>query len=296
MAVDALPIPPLTRAPARRRAMPGFGLTLGFTLSYLSLIVLIPLAALVFKAAGLGIGGIWKVLDTAQVLNALKLSFGGALVAAAINAVFGSLIAWAFVRYDFPGKRALQAMIDLPFALPTSVAGIALTALYSVPTVPSPAQGWLGVPLGVLGIKVAYTQLGVIVAMTFISLPFVVRTLEPVLEQIDRQYEEAAATLGATRWQAVSRIVFPALQPALLTGTALAFARAVGEYGSIIFIAGNLPNLTQIAPLLIAINLDQHDIGAATAIAVAMLALSFAILFGINLLQAWTRRSERRAT
>jgi len=283
-------IPQLSRAPSRRRAMPGFGLTLGFTLSYLSLIVLIPLAALAIKAAGLGVGGIWKVLNTSQVINALKLSFGGALVAAAINAVFGSLIAWTFVRYDFPGKRALQAMIDLPFALPTAVAGIALTALYSVPTVPSPGQGWLGVPLEVLGIKVAYTQLGVIVAMTFISLPFVVRTLEPVLEQVDRQYEEAAATLGATRWQAVSRIVFPALQPALLTGTALAFARAVGEYGSIIFIAGNLPNLTQIAPLLIAINLDQHETGAATAIAAAMLALSFAILFAINLLQAWVRR------
>jgi len=293
--MGTIAIPHLTRAPSRRRAMPGFGLTLGFTLSYLSLIVLIPLAALAFNAAGLGVGGIWKVLNTSQVINALKLSFGGALVAAAINAVFGSLIAWTFVRYDFPGKRALQAMIDLPFALPTAVAGIALTALYSVPTVRSPAQGWLGVPLEALGIKVAYTQLGVIVAMTFISLPFVVRTLEPVLEQIDRQYEEAAATLGATRWQAVSRIVFPALQPALLTGTALAFARAVGEYGSIIFIAGNLPNLTQIAPLLIAINLDQHEIGAATAIAAAMLALSFAILFAINLLQAWVRRSERKS-
>lgn len=292
--MGAIALPQLTRAPSRRRAMPGFGLTLGFTLSYLSLIVLIPLAALAINAAGLGVGGIWKVLTTSQVINALKLSFGGALVAAAVNAVFGSLIAWTFVRYEFPGKRALQAMIDLPFALPTAVAGIALTALYSVPTVPSPGQGWLGVPLEALGIKVAYTRLGVIVAMTFISLPFVVRTLEPVLEQVDRQYEEAAATLGATRWQAVSRIVFPALQPALLTGTALAFARAVGEYGSIIFIAGNLPNLTQIAPLLIAIDLDQHEVGAATAIAVAMLALSFAILFGINLLQTWTRRSERR--
>ncbi|MFT3791679.1 MAG: sulfate ABC transporter permease subunit CysT [Rudaea sp.] len=292
--MGAIAIPHLTRAPSRRRAMPGFGLTLGFTLSYLSLIVLIPLAALAINAAGLGVGGIWKVLHTSQVVNALKLSFGGALIAAAVNAVFGSLIAWAFVRYDFPGKRALQAMIDLPFALPTAVAGIALTTLYSVPTVLSPGQGWLGAPLEAIGVKVAYTRLGVIVAMTFISLPFVVRTIEPVLEQVDRQYEEAAATLGATRWQAVSRIVFPALQPALLTGTALAFARAVGEYGSIIFIAGNLPNLTQIAPLLIAINLDQHELGAATAIAAAMLALSFAILFGINLLQAWTRRSERR--
>ena len=272
-------------APARRRVMPGFGLTLGFTLSYLSLIVLIPLAALMVNAAGLGVAGIWKVLNSSQVLSALRLSFGGALIAAAINAVFGSLIAWTFVRYDFPGKRALQAMIDLPFALPTAVAGIALTALYSTP------NGWLGVPLEAIGIEVAYTGLGVIVAMTFISLPFVVRTLEPVLEQIDKQYEEAAATLGATRWQAVSRIVFPAMTPALLTGTALAFARAVGEYGSIIFIAGNLPNLTQIAPLLIAINLDQHEIGAATAIAAAMLVLSFAILFCINLLQAWARRS-----
>jgi sulfate transport system permease protein len=271
-------------APLRRRVMPGFGLTLGFTLSYLSLIVLIPLAALVFNAAGLGVGGLWKVLSSAQVLNALKLSFGGALIAAAVNAVFGSLIAWTFVRYEFPGRRALQAMIDLPFALPTAVAGIALTALYSAP------NGWLGVPLEVVGIQVAYTRLGVVVAMTFISLPFVVRTLEPVLEQVDKQFEEAAATLGATRWQSVSRIVLPTILPALLTGTALAFARAVGEYGSIIFIAGNLPNLTQIAPLLIAINLDQHEVGAATAIAAAMLTLSFLILFGINLLQTWARR------
>ena len=293
--MTAAAIPSVLGAPLRRRVMPGFGLTLGFTLSYLSLIVLIPLAALVINAAGLGPTGLWRVINTSQVLNALWLSFGGALVAAAINAVFGSLIAWTFVRYEFPGKRALQAMIDLPFALPTAVAGIALTALYSVPSVPNPTQGWLGVPLEALGIKVAYTRLGVIVAMTFISLPFVVRTLEPVLEQLDKQYEEAAATLGASRWQTVSRIVFPAMMPALLTGTALAFARAVGEYGSIIFIAGNLPNLTQIAPLLIAINLDQHEIGAATAIATAMLALSFLILFGINLLQAWARRRGGRA-
>jgi sulfate transport system permease protein len=270
-------------APSKRRVMPGFGLMLGFTLSYLSLIVLVPLAALAVNAAELGPDGLWKVLGSAQVLNALKLSFGGALIAAAVNAVFGSLIAWTFARYDFPGKRVLQAMIDLPFALPTAVAGIALTALYSAP------GGWLGAPLAALGVKVAYTRLGVVVAMIFISLPFVVRTLEPVLEQIDKQYEEAAATLGASRWQAVSRVVFPALLPALLTGTALAFARAVGEYGSIIFIAGNLPNLTEIAPLLIAINLDQHEAGAATAIAVAMLVLSFLILFAINSLQAWTR-------
>lgn len=282
--MTAVAIPSSVAAPRRRRAMPGFGLTLGFTLSYVSLVVLIPLAALVVNAAGLGLGGLWKALARPQVLAALELSFGGALIAAAVNAVFGSVIAWTFVRYDFPGKRALQAMIDLPFALPTAVAGIALTALYSAP------HGWLGVPLEAIGVKVAYTRLGVIVAMTFISLPFVVRTLEPVLEDLDRQYEEAAATLGASRWQSVSRVVLPALQPALLTGTALAFARAVGEYGSIIFIAGNLPNFTQIAPLLIAINLDQHEVGAATAIAVAMLALSFLILFAINALQAWARR------
>ena len=268
---------------ARRRAMPGFGLTLGFTLTYLSLIVLIPLIVLLARAAGLGLDGLWKVLRAGQVGDALLLSFGGALIASAMNAVFGSLIAWTFVRYEFPGKRALQAMVDLPFALPTAVAGIALTALYAAP------DGWLGAPLDALGVQVAYTRLGVVVAMTFISLPFVVRTIEPVLEQIDRQYEEAAATLGATRWQAVSRIVFPALLPALLTGTALAFARAVGEYGSIIFIAGNLPNQTQIAPLLIAIALDQHEVGTATAIAACMLLLSFLILLGINLLQAWVR-------
>ncbi|MBS0591335.1 MAG: sulfate ABC transporter permease subunit CysT [Proteobacteria bacterium] len=271
-------------APSRRRAMPGFGLTLGFTLSYLSLIVLIPLIVLLAHAAGLGISGLWKVLSASQAIDALLLSFGGALVAAGMNAVFGSLIAWTFVRYDFPGKRAMQAMIDLPFALPTAVAGIALTTLYAAP------DGWLGAPLDALGVQVAYTRLGVVVAMTFISLPFVVRTLEPVLEQIDRQYEEAAATLGATRWQCVARIVFPTLLPALLTGTALAFARAVGEYGSIIFIAGNLPNQTQIAPLLIAIALDQHEVGTATAIAAAMLMFSFLILFGINLLQSWVRR------
>jgi sulfate/thiosulfate transport system permease protein len=271
-------------ARAQRRALPGFGLTLGFTLSYLSLIVLIPLAALLLRAGGLGISGLWSILASPRVLHALQLSFGGALVAAAINAVFGSLVAWTFVRYDFPGKRLFQAMIDLPFALPTAVAGIALTQLYSTP------KGWLGVPLAELGIKVANTPIGVILAMTFISLPFVVRTLEPVLAEADKQYEEAAATLGATRWQTVVRIVFPAVLPALLTGTALAFARAVGEYGSIIFIAGNLPNISEIAPLLIWIRLDEFDYAGATAIASAMLVLSFAILLAINLLQAWSRK------
>jgi sulfate transport system permease protein len=268
---------------ARTRALPGLSITLGFTLTYLSLVVLVPLAALLLRAAGLGFAGWWEVLTSSRVLHALELSFGGALVAAAINAVFGTLIAWTFVRYDFPGRRLLQAMVDLPFALPTAVAGIALTALYA-------PNGWLGAPLAELGIKVAYTPIGVILAMTFISLPFVVRTIEPVLGEAERQYEEAAATLGATRWQTIARIIFPALVPALLTGSALAFARAVGEYGSIIFIAGNLPGVSEIAPLLIMIRLEEFDYTGATAIAAAMLLISFAMLFAINLLQAWSRR------
>ena len=270
-------------ARVQRRALPGLGITLGFTLTYLSLIVLIPLAALLLRAGGLGFAGLWEVFSSARVLHALELSFGGAFLAAAINAVFGTLIAWTFVRYEFPGKRAFQAMIDLPFALPTAVAGIALTSLYA-------PNGWIGAPLASLGIKVAYTPLGVILAMTFISLPFVVRTIEPVLEEADRQYEEAAATLGATRWQTIGRVLFPAMLPAMLTGTALAFARAVGEYGSIIFIAGNLPNVSEIAPLLIMIRLEEFDYAGATAIASAMLLISFAMLLAINLLQAWSRR------
>ncbi|TLY49804.1 MAG: sulfate ABC transporter permease subunit CysT [Gammaproteobacteria bacterium] len=275
-------------SPARTpRALPGLTLTLGFTLTYLSLIVLIPLAGLLLRAAGLGLEGWWKVLSSERVLHALALSFGGALIAAAINAVFGTLIAWTFVRYEFPGRRLLSGMVDLPFALPTAVAGIALTALYA-------PDGWLGAPLAALGLKVAYTPFGVILAMTFISLPFVVRTLEPVLAEADRQYEEAAATLGATRWQAITRIILPALLPALLTGVTLAFARAVGEYGSIIFIAGNLPGVSEIAPLLIMIRLEEFDYAGATAIATTMLALSFALLFGINLLQAWSRRWDSK--
>ena len=270
-------------ARAPRRALPGLSITLGFTLTYLSLVVLVPLAALLLRAAGLGFAGWWEVLTSSRVLHALGLSFGGALVAATINAVFGTLIAWTFVRYDFPGRRLLQAMVDLPFALPTAVAGIALTALYA-------PNGWLGAPLAELGIKIAYTPIGVILAMTFISLPFVVRTVEPVLGEAERQYEEAAATLGATRWQTIARIILPALVPALLTGSALAFARAVGEYGSIIFIAGNLPGVSEIAPLLIMIRLEEFDYTGATAIAAAMLLISFAILFAINLLQAWSRR------
>jgi len=282
--MSATASPPATAA-ARplRGVLPGFGLSLGFTLSYLSLLVLIPLAALFLHAAGSGIAGIWHELSSPRVQHALTLSFSGALAAAAINTVFGALIAWTFARYDFPGKKLFHAMIDLPFALPTAVAGIALTALYS-------EHGWLGAPLAQLGVRVAYTPLGIIVAMVFISLPFVVRTLEPVLEEFEPQYEEAAATLGASRRQTIVRVILPTLVPALLTGAALAFARAVGEYGSIIFIAGNLQNVSEIAPLLIMIRLDEFNYGGASAIAAAMLIVSFAILFAINLLQAWSRR------
>jgi sulfate transport system permease protein len=282
--MSATASPPATAgAKSPRGVLPGFGLSLGFALSYLSLLVLLPLVALFLRAAGLGLEGIWHELTSARVQHALAISFGGALAAAGTNAVFGALIAWTFVRYDFPAKKLFHAMIDLPFALPTAVAGIALSALYS-------ETGWLGAPLAKLGIHVAYTPLGIIVAMVFISLPFVVRTLEPVLEEAEQQLEEVAATLGATRRQTIVHIILPSIVPALLTGTALAFARAVGEYGSIIFIAGNLQNVSEIAPLLIMIRLDEFNYGGATAIAAAMLVISFAILFGINMLQAWSRR------
>jgi sulfate transport system permease protein len=256
---------------------------MGFTLTYLSLLVLIPLAGLFVRAGGLGAEGLLHTLASPRALAALRLSFGGALFAAAVNAVFGTLVAWTFVRYEFWGKRLFQAMVDLPFALPTAVAGIALTSIYS-------PNGWLGAPLAKLGIKAAYNPTGVVLAMTFIGLPFVVRTLEPVLEEAEKQLEEAAATLGATRWQTVTRIILPAVLPALLTGLALAFARAVGEYGSIIFIAGNIPNVSEIAPLLIMIKLEEYDYAGATAVAAAMLVLSFLLLLGINLLQAWRQR------
>jgi len=266
-----------------RSALPGFGLSLGFTLTYLSLLVLIPLAALFLHAAGLGVTGIVPELAQPRVLHALGLSFGGALAAATINTVFGSLVAWTFVRYDFAGKRLLHALIDLPFALPTAVAGIALTTLYA-------EGGWLGAPLAQLGIKVAYTPIGIVIAMVFIGLPFVVRTLEPVLEDAEKQLEEVAATLGATRLQTIVHIILPSVLPALLTGAALAFARAVGEYGSVIFIAGNLQNVSEIAPLLIMIKLDEFNYAGATALAAAMLVMSFAVLLAINLLQSWNRR------
>jgi sulfate transport system permease protein len=264
-------------------ALPGFGLSLGFTLFYLSIIVLVPLLALVIRPWELGWSGFWSVLTDYRTLHALKLSFGASAIAAAINSVFGLIAAWVLVRYRFPGRGIIDAFVDLPFALPTAVAGIALSALYA-------PNGWLGEPLMRAGIKVAYTPLGVTVALTFIGLPFVVRTLEPVLAELSKEAEEAAATLGATRLQTIRRVVLPALTPALLTGTALAFARAVGEYGSVIFIAGNLPGISEIAPLLIIIKLNENDYAAASAIGVIMLAISFVMLLMLNLLQAWSAR------
>ncbi|MCX7072294.1 MAG: sulfate ABC transporter permease subunit CysT [Gammaproteobacteria bacterium] len=280
MTATALPRP--RRA---RRTLPGLTPTLGFTIFYLGLIVLIPLAGVFFRASGLGLDGIWKVISDERVLAALKLSFGAAAIAAVLNAVFGSIVAWVFVRYEFPGKRLLDAVIDLPFALPTAVAGIALTALYS-------ESGWIGSVLAQAGIKVAYTPLGVIVAMTFIGLPFVVRTVEPVLKEVERDLEEAAATLGAHRLTTVLRVIAPAVFPSLVTGFALAFARAVGEYGSVIFIAGNFPMVSEIAPLLIIIKLEEFDYQGATAVAATMLVLSFLLLLAINLLQARARRKS----
>jgi len=261
---------------------------MGFTLLYLSLIVLIPLAGVFLKSAGLGFDGFWHAVSSPRVLASLKLSFGAALVAALVNAVFGTLVAWVFVRYRFPGKRYFDAAIDLPFALPTAVAGIALTSLYS-------ANGWIGQFLEPLGIKVAFTPLGVIVAMTFIGLPFVVRTVQPVLEEAEKELEEAAATLGANRWQTVGRVILPTVLPALLTGFALALARAVGEYGSVIFIAGNLPMVSEISPLLIIIKLEEFDYAGATAIATTMLVLSFLLLLLINGLQALSRHRGVRS-
>ena len=263
-----------------RRVLPGFGLTLGYTMVYLSLLVLIPLSAVFIRSLGLGWGHFWDVVTAPRVTASLRLSFGASLIAALINVIFGLIVAWVLVRYTFPFKRLIDAIVDLPFALPTAVAGIALTALYA-------PNGWLGMWLKPLGINVAFTPLGIVVALTFIGLPFVVRTLQPVLEDLDREVEQAAATLGASAVQAFVRVILPALWPALLTGFALAFARAVGEYGSVIFIAGNMPMRSEIAPLLIVTKLEQYDYAGATAIAVVMLVLSFALMFGINALQHW---------
>jgi sulfate transport system permease protein len=271
------------------RVLPGFGLSLGFTLAYLSLIVLIPLAAVFFKTAAMDFERFWSVVASERVVATYKLSFGMSLLAAAINVVFGLMLAWAIVRYSFPGKKIVDALVDLPFALPTAVAGISLTALYA-------PNGWLGQILEPLGLKIAFGPYGVLVALIFIGLPFVVRTVQPIIEDFDVGFEEAAASLGASRWQTVRRVVFPALLPALLTGFALAFARAVGEYGSVIFIAGNIPYVSEITPLMIITRLEEFDYEGATAIASVMLVLSFILLLVINLLQGWTSRSTRRSS
>jgi sulfate transport system permease protein len=271
----------------RRSALPGFGLTMGMTIFWLGLVVLVPLSALVIRAAGMGWDGFAEVGLSPRALAAYRLSFGAALAAAAINAVFGLLIAWILVRYEFPGKKLIDAAVDLPFALPTAVAGIALVSLYS-------ENGWVGSLLAPLGIKVAYTPLGVTIALVFIGLPFIVRSVQPVLADLGRDVEEAAATLGASRLQTFGRVILPAIAPALLTGFALAFARGVGEYGSIIFIAGNMPFKSEIAPLLIITQLEQFDYNGATAIACVMLVLSFAMLLFVNLLQAWRAKRGTR--
>jgi sulfate transport system permease protein len=282
MSVAALPLPIKVQA-APFRVMPGFNLSLGFTIFYLALIVLIPLSAVFLKTFTLTWDGFWHAVTSERVMASYRLSFGASLIAAAINVVFGGILAWVLVRYSFPGKRLIDALVDLPFALPTAVAGITLTALYS-------SNGWLGRFVeGTLGIKVAFTPLGVVVALTFIGLPFVVRTVQPVLEDAERELEEAAASLGASALQTFTRVVFPTVLPSLLTGFALAFARATGEYGSVIFIAGNMPMVSEITPLFIITKLEQYDYAGATAIAVVMLVASFLMLLTINLLQAWTR-------
>ena len=273
----------------RRSVIPGFGMTLGMSLLWLSLIVLIPLAALFLKTAELSFSQFVDIISSRRVLHALQLSFGLSLAAAAVNLVFGTLVVWALVRYRFPGRRLFDAIVDIPFALPTAVAGIALTNLYA-------ESGWLGSLLVPFGIKVAFTPLGIFVALVFIGLPFVVRTVQPVLEDLEKELEEAAASLGATRWTIVRRVILPSITPALMTGFALALARAVGEYGSVIFIAGNLPNVSEIAPLLIVIKLQEFRYADATAIAAVMLLASFLLLFLINTLQRWSEaRTGKRA-
>lgn len=281
-------LPKLTRRSRPANVLSGFNLTLGYTLVYLSLIVLIPIAAVFLRTAELGFAEFWSVITEPRLVASYKLSFGMSFLAAAINVVFGLLLAWALVRYSFPGKKIVDALVDLPFALPTAVAGIALTALYA-------NNGWLGrFYEGVLGIKIAFTPLGIFVALVFIGLPFVVRTVQPILEDLESELEEAAASLGANRWQTFWHVVFPVLTPAVLTGFALAFARAVGEYGSVIFIAGNIPHVSEITPLLIITKLEQYDYTGATAIAVVMLVFSFIMLLAINGLQSWSARRTGR--
>ncbi|KZD07401.1 sulfate ABC transporter permease subunit CysT [Oceanibaculum pacificum] len=271
----------------RRSPLPGFGPAMGFTLAYMGAVILIPLAALVLRPWTLGAEGVWDVVSSPRVLASLRLSFGAALIAATVNVGLGLAVAWMLVRYDFPLKRIVDAMVDLPFALPTAVAGLALTALYA-------PNGWIGQFLAPLGIQIAFTPAGVVVALIFIGLPFVVRTVQPVLQDLNPELEEAAVTLGAGRAVTFRRVVLPALMPALLTGYALAFARAVGEYGSVIFIAGNMPMVSEIAPLLIVVQLEQYDYAAAAAIGMVMLLASFVLLLIINLLQRYSRRWDER--
>ncbi|MBX4906480.1 MULTISPECIES: sulfate ABC transporter permease subunit CysT [Rhizobium] len=267
----------------RPSVIPGFGMALGLTLTWLTLLILIPLSGLAVRSSALGWEKFWSIALDPRILNALRISFGSAFIAAIVNAVFGIILAWVLVRYRFPGKRVIDAMVDLPFALPTAVAGIALAALYA-------PNGWVGQFLAPLGIKIAFTPAGIVVALIFVGLPFVVRTVQPVMEEIDKEVEEAAATLGANRLQTIFRVLLPGLAPAVLTGFALAFARGVGEYGSVIFIAGNLPFKSEIAPLLIIIKLEEYNYAAATGIAAIMLVISFALLLVINLIQSWSRR------
>ena len=266
----------------RRRTLPGFGLSMGLTLTWLSVIVLLPLAGLFLKTFELTLDQFWDILTARRTLNALRISFGLAFLAAIVNLVMGLIIVWVLVRYRFPGRRIFDAIVDIPFALPTAVAGVALTALFA-------QKGWLGAPLAELGIKVAFTPLGIFIAMVFIGFPFVVRTVQPVLIDLEIEVEEAAASLGASRWDIFRRVIMPSLTPAILTGFALSFARAVGEYGSVIFIAGNLPNVSEIAPLLIVIRLSEFRYADATAIAVIMLVASFLIIFAINRIQRWAQ-------
>ncbi|MBY5435252.1 sulfate ABC transporter permease subunit CysT [Rhizobium leguminosarum] len=267
----------------RPSVIPGFGMALGLTLTWLTLLILIPLSGLAVRSSALGWEKFWSIAVDPRTLNALRISFGSAFIAAIVNAVFGIILAWVLVRYRFPGKRIIDAMVDLPFALPTAVAGIALATLYA-------PNGWIGQFLTPLGIKIAFTPAGIVVALIFVGLPFVVRTVQPVMEEIDKEVEEAAATLGSNRFQTIFRVLLPGLAPAVLTGFALAFARGVGEYGSVIFIAGNLPFKSEIAPLLIIIKLEEYNYAAATGIAAIMLVLSFALLLVINLIQSWSRR------
>ncbi|GGY74834.1 sulfate ABC transporter permease subunit CysT [Pseudoduganella plicata] len=282
-AAQPVPIQAATKSRAPYRVMPGFKLSLGFTIFYLTLIVLIPLSAVFLKTFTMTWEAFWSAVTSERVMASYRLTFGASLIAAFINVIFGGIVAWVLVRYRFPGKRFVDALVDLPFALPTAVAGITLTALYS-------SNGWLGTFIeGTLGIKVAFTPLGVVLALTFIGLPFVVRTVQPVLEDAERELEEAAASLGASSLQTFVKVVFPTIMPSLMTGFALAFARATGEYGSVIFIAGNMPMVSEITPLFIITKLEQYDYAGATAIAVVMLVVSFLMLLTINLLQAWAR-------